>query len=147
MKKLTRNVKTLAILLLVFVFCDFLISPVVFETRASALLGNLSSLRWLIVLFLGLFLNIAAIVLLFFKPRIGSLVAVVGSVLYLIVTIGDQFGLVTPLKAPAIVSAIEVITAIVLLGVFVFASMVYRENSRKIPPSVIPDAKSTKPTM
>ncbi|MDA4129963.1 MAG: hypothetical protein OK457_04255 [Thaumarchaeota archaeon] len=143
MKKLSRNVKILVVLLLVFVFCDFLISPVVFETRASALLGNSSSLRWLVVLFLGLFLNIASIILLFIKPRVASVIAIIGSILYLIVTISDQLGLVTPLKAPVLVSIVEVITAVVLIGVFIFASMVYRENPRKPSSGVMPVSKAT----
>jgi hypothetical protein len=142
-KKNSKNAKTLVVLLLVFVFLDFLISPVVFETRGSALLGNPSSLRWLVVLFLGLFLNIAAIVLLFVKPRVGALVSAVGSILYLVVTVGDELGFVTPLKAPAAVSAVEVIIAVVLIAVFAFASMVYRESVRKVPAGVVPAANST----
>jgi hypothetical protein len=131
MRKLTQNVKILVLLIIVFVFCDFLISPVVFETRASALLGNPSSLRWLVVLFLGLILNIVSLILLFFKPRIASLIAVLGSILYLVVTVGDQLGLVTPIKAPTLVSIIEVVSFFVLIGVLFFASRVYRENSMK----------------
>ncbi|MDA4111633.1 MAG: hypothetical protein OK439_03785 [Thaumarchaeota archaeon] len=89
-------------------------------------------------------MNIASLVLLFFKPRVASLVAVVGSIIYLVVTIDDQLGLLTPLKAPTIVSIIEVVTAIVLLGVFFFASRVYRENSKKKPADLMSSAQPAK---
>jgi hypothetical protein len=141
-KKLSSNVKILIVSLLIFVFLDFLISPVVFETRASELLSNASSLRWLVLLFSGLILNIISIVVLLFRPRIASLIAVVGSLLWLVVAVGDLFGLVTPLKAPAAVSIVEVIATIELIGVFILCSMVYRETTRKNPVGVLRPSKS-----
>jgi hypothetical protein len=109
MRKLSTNVKILAVLLLIFVFCDFLISPVVFETRSAAIIGNPSSFRWLVLLFGGLILNVISLILLYFKPRIATLFAIVGSIAYLAVTIGDQLGMVTPLKPPIPVTIIEVV--------------------------------------
>ncbi len=100
--KLSGNGKALAILLIGFVFCDFLISPLVFETRGSAIIGNPSSLQWLLVLFGGLLLNIFALLLVAFRPRIASILAIVGSIAYIAVSLADQAGLVSSLRPPVI---------------------------------------------
>jgi hypothetical protein len=128
--RLSGNGKILAILLLVFVFCDFLISPLVFETRGSAIIGNPASLRWLVVLFGGLLLNIAALILVSFKPRIAVILTTIGSIAYIIVSLADQAGLVSSVRAPVIVSDIEIVTVIVLVATLFFASRVYRESAR-----------------
>ena len=128
--RLSRNGKILAILLLVFVFCDFLLSPLGFETRGSAILGNPSSAPWLGLLFGGLILNILALILVGFRPRVASVLTIIGSVGYIILAIADQLGLVTPLKTPPLITDVEVVTVIVLLAVIYFASTVYSEGSR-----------------
>ena len=131
--RLSRNGKYLAALLIVFVFCDFLLSPLAFETRGSAILGNASSRLWLVLLFGGLIINIFSLVLVSFRSRIASILCIIGSVGYIIVGIGDQMGLVTPIRAPPLISEVEVVTVIVLLGVLFFASRVYAEGSRRSP--------------
>jgi hypothetical protein len=128
--RLSRDGKMLAVLLIVFVFCDFLISPIVFETRGSTIIGDPASLRWLVVLFVGLLLNIAALVLLSWRPRTAAVLTFVGSVAYIIVSLADQVGLVTPVRAPVIVSDIELVTIVVLAATLFFASRVYAEASR-----------------
>jgi hypothetical protein len=128
--KLSGNGKALAILLVVFVFCDFLISPLVFETRGSAIIGNPSSLQWLLVLFGGLLLNIFALILVAFRPRIAAILAVIGSIAYIVVSLADQAGLVSSLRATVIVADVEVVTVLVLAAVLFLASRVYRENAR-----------------
>jgi len=42
--KLSHDGKILAVLLLAFIVCDILLTPLGFETRASAVLGNPVSL-------------------------------------------------------------------------------------------------------
>jgi hypothetical protein len=130
MMRLSRNGKAMAILLVVFVFCDFLISPLVFETRGAAIIGNPASLRWLVVLFGGLLLNVFALILVAFRPRIAAILAIIGSVAYIVVSLADQAGLVTSVRAPVVVADIEVVAVIVLLAVLYFASKVYAEASR-----------------
>jgi hypothetical protein len=128
--KLTSNGKLLASLLIVFVFCDFLLSPLGFETRGSAILGNSGSLQWLGLLFGGLLLNILALILVAFRPRIAAILAIVGSIAYIMLAFADQGGLVTPLKAPALITDVEVVTVIVLGAVLLVASRVYLESTR-----------------
>jgi hypothetical protein len=128
--KLSRNGKALAILLVVFVFCDFLLSPLGFETRGSAILGNPSSLPWLGLLFGGLLLNVFALIVVSFRPPVASILAIIGSVGYIILAFADQAGLVTYLKAPESITEVEVVTVVVLFAVLFFASRVYRETAR-----------------
>jgi hypothetical protein len=122
---LSSNGKVLAVLLLVFVFCDILLSPLGFETRANAILGNTSSLPWFAGLVVGLVLNIAALILVFFRPRAAGTAAFVGSLIYLIVLLGDQAGLVVSIRPPPLITDVEVVTFFVLIGTLFFAWRVY----------------------
>jgi hypothetical protein len=128
--RLSRHGKILAVLLLVFVFCDFLLSPLGFETRGSAILGNPASAPWLGLLFGGLILNILALILVGFKPRVAAILTIIGSVGYIILAFADQLGLVTSVKTPPLITDVEVVTVIVLAAVIYFASKVYSEGSR-----------------
>lgn len=129
---LSRDRKVLASLLLVFVFCDFLLSPLGFETRGSAILGSASSRPWLVLLFGGLILNIVSLIIVFSRPRPAAVLSSVGSLGYIALALADQAGLVTPLRPPAAISAVEVVTTLVLLGVIVISSRIYRETSPQV---------------
>ena len=128
--RLTGNGKALAVLLVVFLFCDFLLSPLVFETRASAIIGNPASLLWLEVLFGGLILNIIALILVSFRPRTASILSIVGSIAYIAVSLADQVGYVSTIAAPPPVSDVEIAATVVLIGALFFASRVYKESTK-----------------
>jgi hypothetical protein len=130
---MTGTAKTLAILLIVFVFCDFLLSPLGFETRGSALLGNPASLPWLGLLFGGLILNIISLILLRSRPRTASILAIVGSIAYIVVGLGDLAGFVSSLRAPVLIADVEVVTIVLLVGVLFLASRVYKEGATSLP--------------
>src|SRR6266852_4515838 len=126
--KSSRDAKILAILLLVFIFCDILLSPVGFETRASAIFRNPSSLPWLGILFGGLILNVVSLLLVFFRPRIASVLSMIGTIVYLIPLIADQEHIFTPLAPPPLITDVEGVTAVVLLGVFISAVKLYGKS-------------------
>jgi hypothetical protein len=128
---LSRNGKTLAVLLLVFVFCDVLLSPLGFETRGSAILGNPSSLPWLGLLFGGLILNVVSLILVSFRPRTAAVLTIIGSVGYIVLAIADQAGLVTPIRPPALITDVEAVTFVVLVAAIFFASRVFAENASR----------------
>jgi hypothetical protein len=128
--KLSGDGKVLAILLVVFVLCDFLLSPLGFETRGAAILGSLTSLPWLVVLFGGLILNILALITVAFRPRIASILAIVGSIAYIAVGFADQAGLVSSVRAPVLIADVEVVAIIVLAAVLFLHSRVYLESAR-----------------
>jgi len=129
--KLSQNGKILLVLLVVFVICDILLSPIGFETRGSEILSHASSVAWFGGLIVGLVLNIAALVVLFFRPRASSILAIVGSLVYIAVIIGDQAHLIwdTP---PAAITDVEIVTVIVLVAVISFASRIYAESRPKM---------------
>jgi len=112
----------------VFVFCDILLSPLVFETRGASILGSSASLPWFGLLVLGLMLNILALVVLFFRPRGSSILAILGSAVYIVVILGDQVGLVTPVAAPPLIRDVEVVTFFVLVAAIFYSSKIYRGN-------------------
>jgi hypothetical protein len=128
--KASRDAKILAILLIVFAFCDVLLSPVGFETRASAIFSNPSSLPWLGLLFAGLILNIISLILVLFRARIASILAMIGTIVYIIPLIADQAHIFTPLAPPPLIADVEGVTAVVLLGVFIAAVRVYGKSNR-----------------
>lgn len=126
--KASRDAKVLAILLLVFIFCDLLLSPIGFETRASAIFKNPSSLPWLGLLFAGLILNIVSLILVLFRTRVASILAMIGTIVYIIPLIADQAHIFTPLAPPPLITDVEGVTAVVLLLVLLFAVRVYRSH-------------------
>lgn len=128
--KVSRDAKILAILLLVFVFCDLLLSPVGFETRASAIFKDPSSLPWLGLLFAGLIFNIISLILVLFRPRIASILSMIGTIVYIIPLIADQAHIFTPLAPPPLITEVEGVTAVVLLGVFIAAVRLYAASKR-----------------
>ena len=130
--KASRDARVLAILLLAFIFCDVLLSPVGFETRASAIFRDPSALPWLGILFVGLILNVVSLILVFFKPRISSILAMVGTVVYVIPLIADQEHIFTPLAPPPLITDVEGVTLVVLLGVFISAVRVYRQSNQTV---------------
>ena len=126
----SSDAKVLAILLVVFIFCDVLLSPVGFETRASAIFKSPTSLSWLGLLFVGLIFNVLSLILIFFRPRIASILSIVGSVAYIIPLVADQEHIFTPLPPPPLVTDVEGVTLVVLLGVFIAAVRVYGRSKR-----------------
>ncbi len=133
--KASRDAKLLAILLLVFIFCDVLLSPAGFETRASAIFSNPSSLPWLGILFGGLILNVLSLLLVFFRPRIASILAMIGTILYIVPLIADQAHIFTPLAPPPLITDVEGVVAVVLLGVFISAVRLYGKSKSSMTPN------------
>lgn len=132
--KLSRSAKVLAVLLIVFVFCDILLSPLGFETRGSAILGHMASLPWFGLLIVGLVLNLASLIILFFRRRPSSILAIVGSLIYVAVLLGDQAGFVVSIRPPPLITDVEIVTFFVLVAVIYFASRVYRESQPNMSP-------------
>jgi len=129
---LSLNGKVLAILLLVSVICGILLTPLGVETRGSEVLSSVSSLLWL-GLALGTFiLTIVSLILVFFRSRVASILATIGSIGAVLVLVGDQAGLVSSIRPPPPVTVVEIIAILVNVSVIFFASRVYGETR---PPS------------
>jgi hypothetical protein len=115
--------------LVVFIFCDVLLSPLGFETRGQAILSNPASLPWLALLIIGLVLNVGALVILFLRPRLSSVIVILGSILYLGVLIADQARIVTPVSPPLLITDVEVVTFFVLVAAVIHAARVFRSGT------------------
>ena len=104
-----------------------LLSPLGFERRPPAdltLVGYIS----IGAVAGGVLLDLAAIVLLFRRPRAAAVVAMMGSVAFLIPTMTDKAGAFFSLPAPPVISVLEYIHLGVLLVTLLLAWTVYREG-------------------
>ena len=131
--KLSSNGKILAALLVVFVVCDIFLTPLGgLETRSFSNITSLG-LTTLIVLFAALAINVISLILLFRKPRLASMLAIIGSILFFPALIADQTGLFSSQTAPMAITVLEWVTTVVLLAAIFFASRVHRENAAPLP--------------
>jgi len=128
-----NNGRILAILLLVSLVLGVLLSPLGFETRAPAFLSNSSFLPWLGLGLSGLILTIVSLVLVFFKPRIASILATIGSIGSLALFLGDQAGLAAPVRPPLPITVLEIVTTVVIAAILFIAARLYKESS--LPPA------------
>ena len=104
-----------------------LLSPLGFERRPPAdltLVGYIS----IGAVAGGVLLDLAAIVLLFRRPRLAAVVAIIGSVAFLIPNMTDKAGAFFSLPAPPVISVLEYIHLGVLLVTLLLAWTVYREG-------------------
>src|SRR2546422_6449007 len=115
--KLSHNAKILALLLLMFIACGILLTPLGFETRASAVLGNPASLPWLGLGFSGLILNAVSLILLFVGARIASILATIGSIGSAFLFLADQAGVAVSIRPPPTITAGGNVAPVPVVGV------------------------------
>src|SRR5256885_16117739 len=120
--KLSHNAKILALLLLMFIACGILLTPLGFETRASAVLGNPASLPWLGLGFSGLILNAVSLILLFVGARIASILATIGSIGSAFLFLADQAGVAVSIRPPPTITAVVIVAHVLVFGVGFFSS-------------------------
>ena len=133
MMTLTSRRKGLAVLLVLYVILDILLTPLGgFETRPST---NVTTLGFVTVglLFIGLALSVASLVLLFYKPRRAPIVAIIAGILYFPAFIADQSGYFSSLQPPAAITALEILEALVSLATIFLASNIYRQKTGSAP--------------
>src|SRR3989442_14426481 len=126
--KLSHNAKILALLLLMFIACGILLTPLGFETRASAVLGNPASLPWLGLGFSGLILNAVSLILLFVGARIASILATIGSIGSAFLFLADQAGVAVSIRPSPTITAVGVFAALVIVAVGLCASRGYSRD-------------------
>lgn len=102
--------------------------PIGFETRPQ---DGVSPL-WLILFLSILVTEIAAIPLIFKRPRLGSKFAICAAVLNILQIFADQFHLMQPEIAPLGYSLLEYSVGIVSLALIYFARKASSLSSRKI---------------
>jgi hypothetical protein len=111
--RLSRAGLILAIILVVYVVLDFLLTPLGgFETRDPAKV-HIVGLAGLALLFVGLVLSIVALVLLFRRSGRGPMVAIVAGVLYYPAFLTELTGTFSSLSPPTAIARIELVQAVV----------------------------------
>jgi hypothetical protein len=111
--KFSRAGLLLAIVLIVYVVLDFLLTPLGgFETRDPAKV-HFVGLVGLALLIVGLALSIVALVLLFRRSGRAPLFAIVAAVLYYPAFLTELTGTFSSLSAPAAIARIELVQAVV----------------------------------
>lgn len=133
MLKLSRNGKILTIGLVVALVLALLVTPLGgLETRSTATVTTLGFIG-VISLLTGLVLNVASIVLLFSKgrARTASVLAIIGSILFLPVLFAKQTGNFSSLPAPPGIAGLELAMDVPVIAVLLLASRVYMESKPK----------------
>lgn len=111
--RLSRGGLVLAIILVVYVVLDVLLTPLGgFETRDPAKV-HVVGLAGLALLFVGLALSIVALVLLFRRSGRAPVFAVVAAVLYYPAFLTERTGTFSSLPAPTAIERLELVQAIV----------------------------------
>jgi hypothetical protein len=111
--RLSRAGLILAIILVVYVVLDFLLTPLGgFETRDPAKV-HVVGLAGLALLFVGLVLSIVALVLLFRRSGRAPVFAIFAAVLYYPAFLTELSGTFSTLSPPTAIARIELVQAVV----------------------------------
>ncbi len=117
----------LVVALVVNVLLIILLTPLGFETRPPSDLKPVGIIA-IGTIFAGLILDLASIGVLFRRVRLASMLAVIGSILFLPVIFADQTGSFFSLPIPPTINTLEYIFVVALLVTLFLASKVYRES-------------------
>jgi len=127
--KLSREANYLARLLIIYVIGDFALTPLGgLETRP---VSNVTTLGFatLGLLFVGLALNIACLILTLRHYKRSPIFGIIGSVLYFPAALADQTGQFSMLSPPAGIAYVEVIEAIVAIGIIILGARILRNKT------------------
>ncbi len=125
---LSKNQRLLLASVAAYIIFDILLTPVGgFETRP---VGDVTTVGFatLVLLFVGLALAVVSAGLLFARPRVSLLVAILGAILYFPALVTDEAGLFSSLRPPIGIVLLELVQAIIAAFWVFFALRVYREK-------------------
>jgi len=126
--RLGKAPAALAVALASSVILAVLLSPLGFERRPPAeltLIGYLS----IGAVAAGILLDVVAIVLIFRRVRLGAILAMAGSVVFLVPSVTDKARLFFSAPAPPVIDVLEYVHVGVLLVTLLLAWSVYRGSS------------------
>ncbi len=121
----TKTKWILAVLFGVGFIVGFLLTPLGFETRSSELRSP-----WIPVFFItvGLLLPLAGLVLLFFKPTLSGILAVIDAALTFLIAPADQLKFFFTVIPPPIVTYGEFLLIFVGIGYMLFGPRIFYES-------------------
>ncbi len=123
----------MARLLVVYIIADFLLTPLGgLETRP---VSNVTTVGYttLGLLFVGLALNVACLVLTLRHYKRSPIFGIIGSILYFPAVIADQTGQFSSLSPPAGISYVEIIEALVAIGIIILGALILQEKPEAAP--------------
>ena len=123
------NIKrVLAVLLVLGFIVGFLLTPLGFETRSSQLRSPAIPVFFIIV---GLALPIAALILLFRRPKLASVFAIIDAALLFLTAPADQAKFFFKVAPPPAVTVGEFILILLGIGYMLYGQRIYLENQTK----------------
>jgi hypothetical protein len=122
---LNKEQRILAVLFVVGLIVDFLLSPLGFETRESEL-RSWASVGFFVIV--GFLLPIAGLVLLFRRPRIAGVLAVIDAALLFLTAPADQAMFFFKTAPPPAITIGEFILIFVGIGYMLYGQRVYLEG-------------------
>jgi len=123
----------LAVLFVVGLVIDFLLSPLGFETRESELRSWASAVYFVIV---GFLIPIAGLVSLFRRPRLGGILAIIDAAALFFTAPADQAKFFFKVAPSPAVTIGEFILILVGIGYMLFGQRIYLENATKKAPDL-----------
>jgi hypothetical protein len=114
--------RILAVLFGLGVIVGFLLTPLGFETRSNEM-RTLAFAAFFIVV--GLLIPIAGLILLFRRPKIAGILAVINAVLYFLIAPADQALFFFTVPPPPAVTVGEYILIFVGIGYMLYGPLVY----------------------
>ena len=121
--------RILLVLLVIYFLSDVLLTPLGgLETRPPAQVTTLG-LATLALLFAGLALGVASVILLFYKPRRSPILAIVAGILYFPAFLSEQAGYFSSLRPPIAIETLEIVQALISIAIMLVALSVHRQKT------------------
>jgi hypothetical protein len=124
--KRSRGAVALIALLVLNVVLVVLLTPLGFESRPTTALQSVGYVA-IACVFIGLVVDVAAIIVLLRRVRAGARLAIIGSIVLFVPNIVDRAGTFFTLPIPPVINVLEYAHIAVLIATLVVAAMVYRE--------------------
>ena len=123
--KLTNTGKIIAFLLVFGIVFGYLLTQLGLETRSAAL-RTIAIVPIFIAASLGI--PIAALILLFIKPKITGIFVIINAIIMLFLVPGDQAGYFFTLPVPGAISVLEFLSIMVSIGFLLYGPKLYNES-------------------
>jgi hypothetical protein len=120
-----KSERILAILLVIGIITGFLLTPLGFEPRSSQIRSYGFAAFFIIV---GLILPIASLIFLFRKPKVASVLAIVGAALLFLTAPADQALFFFTVPPPPAVTIGEYLLIFIGIGYILYGTRVYDKD-------------------
>ncbi len=133
MAKLSRKASYLVWLIVLYVIVDLFLTPLGgLETRPLSQITTLG-MTTLGLIFAGLALNIACLVLILRRYRRSPVLGIIGSILFFPAMIADQTGQFSNLSPPTGIIYVEIVEAVVAISIIVLGDLLFQEKTEGAP--------------